>query len=55
MFMFMFDSFILCVTRSACARGDTLSAGTHCQVANPDALAYLQSEQMLRLNPYPEP
>ena len=34
--------------RSKCARGDSSVDETHCQVENPDALAYLQSEQMLR-------
>ena len=34
--------------RSKCARGDDTVDQVHCQVLNPDALAYLQSEQMLR-------
>ena len=34
--------------RSKCARGDTTVDEIHCQVENTDALAYLESEQMLR-------
>ena len=33
---------------SKCARGDRAVDATHCKVDNADALAYLQSEQMLR-------